>query len=124
MKANCMKVNLTKINLAKINLAKTTIFTLCFLCFLCATAAFGQTASVLSSYAQPTVMPEHLQHASEHALAKETSLLSTSTYGYAQGEQPLVEFGTLPYETPLGDVARAYRKEHATTAKAVKVLDK
>ena len=103
---------------------KTTIFALCFLCCLGVTAASGQTASVLSNYAQPVVLPEHPLHASEHAMGTETSLLGTSTYGYAKGEVPLVELGTLPYETPLGDIARAYRKEHAITPKAAKSLEK
>ena len=34
------------------------------------------------------------------------------------------ELGSLPYETPLGDVARAYRKEHVDAPKAVKILEK
>jgi hypothetical protein len=57
-------------------------------------------------------------------MTKESTLLSVSPYGYAQGEVPLAELGSLEYQTPLGDVARAYRKEHATAAKAVKVLEK
>jgi hypothetical protein len=105
---------------------KTTIFALCVLCLLCATSAFGQTASVLSNTPQVTQMLEHPEHASVHAMAQETTLLGPNPYTYAQGEQPLSEFGSSPmYETPLGDVARAYRKQHAiTTAKAVKSLEK
>jgi hypothetical protein len=108
----------------RIHVMKTTIVAFCFLCCLGATAASAQSASVLSNYAQPVVLPEHPLHASEHAMATETSLLGTSTYGYAKGEVPLAELGTLPYETPLGDVARAYRKEHAMTPKAAKSLEK
>lgn len=108
----------------KIIAMKITILALCFLGLLCASAAFGQTASVMNMTAQPTVVPDHPQHASQHALAQETSLFSTSSYGYAQGEVPLAELGSIPYETPLGDVARAYRKEHALTAKATKALEK
>jgi len=40
---------------------KTTFFAFCF---LCATAAFGQTAGVLSNNPQPTEVPDHPQHAS------------------------------------------------------------
>jgi hypothetical protein len=102
---------------------KTTIFALCSLCFLCATAAFGQTAAVASGTAQPLQMSDHAQHASEHAMAQESSLFSTSTSSYAKGERPLSEFGTiLKPETPLGDAARAVRKER-TDAKAVKVVE-
>ncbi len=100
---------------------------LCALCFFCATApAFSQSASVLSNTAQPIQIADHPQHASEHAMARESSLLSTSSYSYAQGEVPLAELGSIQYETPLGDVARAFRKERAasTVSKAVKVLEK
>jgi|ERR1700733_1546049 hypothetical protein len=100
---------------------------ICTLCFLCATAvAFSQSAGVLSSDAQPLAIDGHAQHASEHAMAQESSLLSTSSYSYAKGEVPLAELGTLEYQTPLGDVARAYRKQRADNVfpKAVKVLEK
>jgi hypothetical protein len=109
----------------KPNLMKTTIFAISFLCLLCATSAFGQNAPVLTNNPQPIQMSEHSEHASQHALASETSLLGSNLYSYAHGEQPLWEFGSSPvYETPLGDVARAYRKEHAAKAKAVKGLEK
>jgi hypothetical protein len=105
---------------------KTTIFALSFLCFLCATTAFGQSAPVLPNYPQPIQMSDHPQHATEHAMATESSLLGTSAYGYAQGEQPLAQFGTLKQETPLGDIARAYRKDRAAAAaaKPEKTLEK
>jgi hypothetical protein len=108
----------------KINLTKTAICALCFLGFFCATSAFAQNAPVLTNTSQPLQMSDHVQHASEHSMAQESSLLGTSSYTYAKGEQPLADLGTLPYETPLGDVARAYRKEHATAARAAIVLDK
>jgi hypothetical protein len=95
------------------------------LCLLCASATFAQSAPVLNGAVAPIVMVDHPQHASEHAMARETSLLSTSSYSYAKGEVPLAELGSpLPYETPLGDVARAYRKEHVDAPKATKVLEK
>jgi hypothetical protein len=101
---------------------KTTIFVLCF---LCATgAAFGQTGSVLNNTAQPLQMPDHVQQATQHPMAQESSLLGASAYSYAQGEQPVVDFGTLRRETPLGDIARAYRKEHSAVPKAVKIFEK
>lgn len=102
---------------------KTTIFTLCFLC--ATAAAFGQTASVLSNNPQPISMPDdHPQHAAQHDMAQESNLLGGSAYSYAQGERPMSEFVTLTHETPLGDIARAYRNEHITAPKAVKVLNK
>ncbi len=100
---------------------KTTVFAFCF---LCATAAFGQVASSsISSAAQPIVVPDHPQHASEHAMAQESSLLSASAYSYAQGEQPLWQFGSVKHETPLGDVARAYRQGHMIDRKAAKIVE-
>ncbi len=101
---------------------KTTIIVVCF---FCATAAFAQSAPVLSNTPSLVAFLDHPQHASDHAMAKETTLFSSmSPYTYAQGEVPLAELGSLPYETPLGDIARAYRKEHAEAPKAMKVLDK
>jgi hypothetical protein len=49
---------------------------------------------------------------------------STSTYTYAQGERPLWEFGSVVEPTPLGDVARAYRREKLGAKKAQKVFEK
>jgi hypothetical protein len=108
----------------KTNFMKLTIAALGFLCFLCASTAFAQTAPVLSNTASPIQMVDHVQHASEHAMGTESSLLSASGYDYAQGEVPLAELGSLEYQTPLGDVARAYRKEHINVAKAVKIMEK
>jgi hypothetical protein len=101
-----------------------TIF--CTLFLLCAPAAFSQTAATLSSVPAPLEMSDHTQHASPHALAQETSLLSTSVYSYAKGEQPLVDVGSLDRETPLGDVARAYKKQRAALppSKPAIVLEK
>ena len=99
---------------------KTTLLLSAF-CFVCATAACAQSAGVLSGTAQPLVMTEHPEHASQHAMGEESSLLAgfVSPYTYAQGERPLWEFGSSARrETPLGDVARAYRKDHVLVRKA------
>jgi len=94
------------------------------ICFLCATAAFAQVGqSALSNTPQPMVMIDHPQRASVHAMADETSLLGCSAYSYAQGEQPLWEFGSDKHEVPLGDVARAYRQGHVLEKKATKVSE-
>lgn len=103
---------------------KTTLI-LISLFFLCATAALGQTASSMSSEPQMVVVPSHPQHATQHDLAQEQSLLSNSAYTYAQGERPLWEFGPVSAPpVPLGDTARAYRKEHATAKKAEIIWEK
>ena len=101
---------------------KSTIFALFFLC-VCG-AAFGQTASVLYNNPQPVVMPDDRpQHAAQHAMATESSLLTSGSISWAKGEVPLAELASPIYHTPLGDVARAYRKEHATMPKAAKVTE-
>ena len=102
---------------------KITIVAITFLCFLCATSAFAQSAPVLSNTPSPIQMQEHPQHASEHAMALEANLLGVSPYGYAQGEVPLAELGSIIYQTPLGDIARSNRKEHTSVPKAAKVSE-
>ncbi|MGA7220932.1 MAG: hypothetical protein WBX38_21635 [Candidatus Sulfotelmatobacter sp.] len=93
-------------------------------CLLCGTAAFAQNGNVLSNQVQIFTSPDdHAQHASEHAMGQESSLLSSSTISYARGEVPLAELASPIYHTPLGDIAREYRKEHATVPKAVKVME-
>jgi hypothetical protein len=106
----------------RIKFMKRTIFAFCFLCGTA--AAFGQNASVLGNNPQPIQMPDDRpQHASEHAMGTESSLLSSGTISYAKGEVPLAELASPMYHTPLGDIARAYRKEHAALPKATKVSE-
>ena len=99
---------------------KTTIVTFA-LCCLCATAAFGQVGSALSNVSAPVSIPDHPQHASAHVMGEESNLLGSSAYSYGQGEQPLWEFETDRHDTPLGDVARAFRKGHVLDKKAAKI---
>ncbi len=102
--------------------------TLFVLLFLCAAAAFGQTGvAVLSNQPQIVTLPEHPQHAEHSDLACEHPLVGggATTYTYAQGERPLWEFGSpYPEPAPLGDVARAFRKEKVAVKKAEKVFEK
>ena len=93
---------------------------------LCSVAAFGQ-AGAISNQVAPLHMADHPQHASFSSMASEHSLVggASDSYTYAQGERPLWEFGPVtPPPTPLGDVARAYRKEKSTAKKAEVVLEK
>ena|SRR5579863_1832389 len=102
--------------------------TLCLLFLICATAAFGQAASsvgVLSGQVTPLQIIDHPQHASQHDMAPSQDLLEHSSYTYAQGERPLWEFGSMqPPPVPLGDVARAARKQHVFDKKAQVVWEK
>lgn len=95
-----------------------------FILFL-STAAMSQTAPVLSNEAQMVQIHDHPQFAAPHAMASEQSLFGSSdTYSYAQGERPLWEFPSDIDSTPLGDIARAYRKEKSAAKKATKVFEK
>lgn len=100
--------------------------TLLILLILCTATAFGQTAGVLSS--QPVVIhiPDNPQHAGYQSMATEKPIVGggSDTYSYGQGERPLWEFGPVSEPTPLGDVARAYRKEKQAFKKAEFVLEK
>lgn len=102
--------------------------TLFVLFILCTASAFGQIgAAVLSNQPQVIQSPSHPLHAEMHAMATEQPLVGggPGTYTYAQGERPLWEFGSpLPEPTPLGDVARAVRKEKLAVKKAEIVLEK
>jgi hypothetical protein len=93
-------------------------------CFLCATAAFGQLGSALSNNPQPLILTDHPQRAAEHPMAQYDNLRGSTAYSIEHGERPLWEFPSEKHETPLGDVARAYRKEHAFDKKAVVVMEK
>jgi hypothetical protein len=90
-----------------------------------ATAAFGQAGSI-SSQATAIQIPDHPLHASLAPMACERPLVggAADNYSYAQGERPLWEFGPLSVPTPLGDVARAYRREKAAARKAEIVFEK
>jgi hypothetical protein len=92
---------------------------------LCAAAAFGQAGSI-SNQAIPIQIADHPQHASFSSMACEHPLVggAADTYTYAQGERPLWEFGPVSEPTPLGDVARAYRKEKLAAKKAEVVFEK
>jgi hypothetical protein len=99
--------------------------TLFLLFILCTAAAFGQ-AGVFALSSQPQVVQSasHPLHAELHEMATESPLVGGGGYSYAQGERPLWEFGPVSQPTPLGDVARAYRKEKLAAKKAEIVLEK
>jgi hypothetical protein len=94
------------------------------LCLFCAASVAAQTASVASAQPQMLRMTENPQHASQHDMATEESLLHCSAYHYEHGERPLWEFGPVSQPVPLGDIARAYRAGHVLAKKAEVVLEK
>jgi hypothetical protein len=86
---------------------------------VCAASAFGQSAGYISSQATPVRFQENPQHATNHDMATEQSLISynSTPYHYEKGEQPVWQFGVLQPTQPLGDIARAVRKEKLTSMK-------
>jgi hypothetical protein len=110
-----------------VDLDKNTMrITLLVLFLFCTVAAFSQSAPVLSSQTSVTQFTEHPEHAEPHAMATERPIVggASDAYTYAQGEQPLWQFGPSSVPTPLGDVARAYRKDRQSSKKAEFVLEK
>lgn len=101
---------------------KATIFALFLLCV--SGAAFAQNGIVLNNTVQPFQMMDHPLQATEHSMAHETSLFSSAGVYFAQGEVPLADLGSPIYHTPLGDIARAYRKEHEAAPKAVITMER
>jgi len=98
-----------------------TIFLISLLLLL-GVGAFGQCCQFSSVPTPPmssTVwMPDHSMHATRHALGAEYNLQEIGGVTMAQGEMPAWEIFRPVDETPLGDAARAYRKEHAAAEKA------
>jgi len=107
------------------NVMKTTLLLL----FLLSTAAaFGQIGgAVLPNQPQILQMSEHPQHAEPHAMAREQYIVggASDTYHVEHGERPLSDFGDMSVDAlPLGDVARAYRKQKLLGKKAEIVFEK
>jgi hypothetical protein len=86
--------------------------------FICATRAMGQGyGSAVSS--TPYQFPEHPLFAQRQLMAREQNLRGEeSPYTYAKGEIPLRDVVIPSTQTPLGDVARRVRSEHAAARKA------
>jgi|SRR5271166_4766188 len=101
----------------------TGVFCILTIIFLFASLGHAQIAgsSVQPLNGPSYSVPDHPQHASQHDLRPEVSLIGGSSYTYAQGERPLSDFPENKYVKPLGDVAREYRAEHASAEKAIRV---
>lgn len=99
---------------------KNVIFTILACLGFLAGVASGQvaTSGQQGVYTNTVQMPEHPQHASQHAMSAEQSLLDISTVTIAHGERPLWEFGYSKTEPSLGAFARDYREKHAKVEKA------
>lgn len=89
---------------------------------LCAGFASGQSGlsgGAMNAQPQMFTMPDHPQHAFPAGLAQEQDLREHSESIWAHGERPLWEVMPAPKFVSLGEIARVYREEHATAAKAI-----
>jgi len=94
------------------------------ICIFCAVGAFGQVnmGSAMSAPEEGFQMPDHPQVAANLGMGLERDLMGRSQSISDRGEMPLWEaMEMMPPRlvTPLGDSARALRKEHAMAPKAV-----
>lgn len=99
-----------------------TVLVVVAICIGSSIGTAGQTIATMSALsAQPQMlsMQEHPLHASQTPLAQDQDLLEHSTILYERGERPLWEVMQERPTTPLGDIARALRQEHANSPKAV-----
>jgi hypothetical protein len=96
--------------------------TLVILFVACASFAFGQTSSgvgyALNAQPQVTEFASHPQTAAPQAMGQEKNLLVSSNFEWAQGERPLWEVAPPLHVTPLGDIARMLKVEHAKAKKS------
>jgi hypothetical protein len=89
------------------------------LCILATTAAFGQSSNGSAQLASSVQFSDHFQQASPQPISDGHNLLGFGSVYSAKGEMPLSEVHLPPVPVvPLGDVARAEKKEHAADKKA------
>jgi hypothetical protein len=91
------------------------------LCLLCATAAFGQT--YVNSDAHATEFSSHVEHASQQGMARSQNVMEQSSTFHGQGQRPLWEVQPAARTIPLGDIARAVRKELAAAKRSTIVWE-
>jgi hypothetical protein len=88
-------------------------------CIFFASLTWGQASlSVMNGQPQPLHQASNPKHASQVPMSREESLLSSGAYTSGKGERPLWEVAPPSHTTPLGDVARALKKEHEAARKA------
>ncbi|MBZ5614263.1 MAG: hypothetical protein LAO23_09665 [Acidobacteriia bacterium] len=98
---------------------KTTLF---LLCLLFTTAAFAQRAGMTSN-SQPQVyeFQDHPAFASYAPMARERSILASTSFSFGQGERPASDFpqqATAAETVSLGAIARELRQQHALVKKS------
>jgi hypothetical protein len=100
---------------------KTTLF---LFCLFCTAGALGQSVLVSSTLNSTYQVTNHAAQASPQPMAQTRDLLEGSgSVVIAHGERPLWEFAPVKHEVPLGDVARALKKEKENAKKAEIVFE-
>ena len=96
------------------------LFFLVVVCGFCAAGAAAQVSGAVSSAptTSPLTITGHMQHAAQTPMATTQNLIGHFSTMSAKGERPLWEFMSVPTEVPLGDIARAIKKEHEGAKKA------
>lgn len=88
------------------------------LCLFCASTALAQASLGSATLSSQVQFATHAERANQVPMAEAQNLLASSSYFFVQGERPLWEVQPLSHSVPLGDVARALKKEHETAKKA------
>jgi hypothetical protein len=101
-----------------------TLFSILAICILGSASASAQAmlnGPMTNFQPQMLSIQDHPEHAAQVGMAPEQDLLEHQTILYERGERPLWEVMQGVHATPLGDVARALREQHAGAPKAVVV---
>jgi len=83
-------------------------------------AQYGPAVGYRSADPQILTVPEHPAHAGFATIQTGTSLYPGTSYTSAQGDRPPSDFPQAA-SVPLGDIARALKKEHALAKKSTTV---
>ncbi len=100
---------------------KKTLFLFCLLSTTAAFAQYGPSIGSISSQPQIYEFPSHTAHASYVPMAREQSVLSSSSFSSVHGDRPASDF---PQQAPaaeavsLGAIARELRQQHAQLKKS------
>jgi hypothetical protein len=102
---------------------KTLVVAFCFLATSAALAQVGAGGSVLSSEPSFVEFNSHPARANQMGMAEQQIVLERSNSMIAQGERPLWELAPKVTVVPLGDIARAVRKERLVAKKSTTIWE-
>jgi hypothetical protein len=102
---------------------KTLVVVFCFLATSAALAQTGIGGGVLSNEPVVIQVPSHPAHASQPGMAEPQNVMESSSQTIAQGQRPVWELAPKVNPVPLGDIARALRKERMAAKKSTLVWE-